>query len=110
MLFSELYKITVNKVTFVGFRGAIALIAPLILQPPVSLTYFYRQDKRNAAGNSKKVVHPFSSLSFLNQAFFSKSRTESHFVKPGFPKLHKNEFGLSQIKRRSEVQKCLEFK
>jgi len=32
MLFSELYKIIVNKLTFVGFRGAIAAIAPWI--PP----------------------------------------------------------------------------
>ena len=28
MLFFELYKIMVNKVMFVGFRGAIAPIAP----------------------------------------------------------------------------------
>ena len=28
MLFFELYKIMVNKVTFVGFRGAIALMPP----------------------------------------------------------------------------------
>jgi len=28
MLFSELYNIKVKKVTFVGFRGAIAQIAP----------------------------------------------------------------------------------
>jgi len=28
MLFSELYKIMVKKVTFVGFRGVIAPIAP----------------------------------------------------------------------------------
>jgi len=28
MLFFELYKIMVNKVTFEGFRGAIAPIAP----------------------------------------------------------------------------------
>jgi len=33
MLFSELYKILVNKVTFVGFRGAIAAISPL--DPPL---------------------------------------------------------------------------
>ena len=31
MLFSELYKIMVNKVTFVGFGGAIAPIAPLVM-------------------------------------------------------------------------------
>ena len=35
MLFSELYKIMVNKVTFVGFRGAIAPVAPL--DPPLVL-------------------------------------------------------------------------
>jgi len=33
MLFSELYKIMVKKVTFAGFRGAIAPIAPL--DPPL---------------------------------------------------------------------------
>ena len=33
LLFSELYKIMVNEVTFVGFRGAIAPIAPL--DPPL---------------------------------------------------------------------------
>jgi len=33
MLFSEFYKIMVNKVTFVAFRGAIAPIAPLWIRP-----------------------------------------------------------------------------
>jgi len=35
MLFFELYKITVKKVTFLGFRGAIAPSAPL--DPPLVL-------------------------------------------------------------------------
>ena len=35
MLFSELCKILVNKVTFVGFRGTIAPIAPPPLDPPL---------------------------------------------------------------------------
>jgi len=33
MLFSKLYKIMVNKVTFVRFRGAIAPIAPPWIRP-----------------------------------------------------------------------------
>jgi len=38
MLFYELYKTTVNKVSFVGFRGAIAPIGPL--NPPLELSTF----------------------------------------------------------------------
>jgi len=39
MLFSELYKIIVKKVTFVGLRGgAITLITPL-LDPPLETIY-----------------------------------------------------------------------
>ena len=33
MLFSELYKMMEKKVTFVGFRGAIAPIAPPWIHP-----------------------------------------------------------------------------
>ena len=33
MLFSELYKIMVDKFTFLGFRGAIAPIAPPKIRP-----------------------------------------------------------------------------
>jgi len=43
MLFSELYKIMVKKVTFVGFRGEIALIAPP-LDSPLQSCYFCVQD------------------------------------------------------------------
>jgi len=45
MLFSELYKIMVNGVTFVGFRGSIAPIAPL--EPPLiaGINYFCRGSK-----------------------------------------------------------------
>ena len=44
ILFSEMYKIMVNKVTFVGFRGAIAPIAHP-LDPPIwhRLTYPFLQ-------------------------------------------------------------------
>ena len=46
MLFSELYKIMVKKVTFVGFRGAIAPIAPL--DPPLFVQYCLKSNhKRN---------------------------------------------------------------
>jgi len=36
MLFSELYKIVVKTITFLGFRGAIAPIAPSGSAPGVS--------------------------------------------------------------------------
>jgi len=36
MLFSELYKIIVNKITFVSFRGATAPIAPPWIRPDSS--------------------------------------------------------------------------
>jgi len=32
MLFSELYEIMVNKVTFVGYRGAVAPLDPPLLE------------------------------------------------------------------------------
>jgi len=38
MLFSELYKSMVNKVTFVGFRGEIVPSAPTPLDPPLTTT------------------------------------------------------------------------
>jgi len=40
MLFSELYKIMVNKVTFVSFRGATAPIAP----PGSALTLAHQRE------------------------------------------------------------------
>ena len=45
MLFSELYKIMVNGVSFVGFRESIAPIAPL--EPPLiaGISYYCRSSK-----------------------------------------------------------------
>jgi len=45
MLFSELYKIMVKKVTFVGFRGEIALIAPPWIRPCSHVTSVFKMWK-----------------------------------------------------------------
>jgi len=45
MLFTELYKIMVNKLTFVGFRGLIAPIAPP-LDPPCNLVHPLKKYER----------------------------------------------------------------
>jgi len=66
MLFSKLYEIIVNKVTFVGFVGAIAPIARL--DPPLSvmmrLKFFSRKTqkiwvlsiKRNPLASTNKTL------------------------------------------------------
>jgi len=53
MLFSELYNIKVKKVTFVGFRGAIAQIAPPPLDPPlfpITTKWCFDQDVKVVPG------------------------------------------------------------
>jgi len=43
MLFSRLYKIIANTVTFVGFRGEIAPLAPLWIRPWLQARHYDRK-------------------------------------------------------------------
>jgi len=59
LLFSELYKIVVNKVTFVGFREERSPQSPP-MDPPLSLVklpYFNRFAIRRSKGKTKKGVY-----------------------------------------------------
>jgi len=65
MLFYEFYKIMVNKVTFVGFRGAIVPIAPL--DPPMTVRHFATK------WTTLKFVKPR-----MSRHFYSESKDPSY--------------------------------